>query len=72
MSPMIAWAPTIRPPAPMPWRARNPISSAMSRESPDRAEPTRKITIAAWKSFFRPYRSPSLPHSGVEIVEVSR
>ena len=54
MSPMIAWAPTISPPAPIPCSARNPISSAMSCDSPDSADPTRKITMAAWKSFFRP------------------
>jgi len=37
-----------------PCSARNPISSAMSRDSPDSAEPARKMTIAAWKNFFRP------------------
>jgi hypothetical protein len=33
---------------------------------------TRKITIEAWKKIFRPYGSPSLPHSGVETVVASR
>ena len=51
---MIAWEPTIRPPAPMPWRARNPISSAMFWESPQSIEPTRKMTIAPWKIRLRP------------------
>ena len=31
-----------------------------------------KITMAAWKNRFRPYMSPSLPHSGVEAVDASR
>ena len=28
--------------------------------------------MAAWKKIFRPYRSPSFPHSGVETVEANR
>ncbi len=35
-------------------------------------EPTRKITMEAWKKTFRPYWSPSLPHRGVETVAASR
>ena len=72
MSPMIACAPTISPPAPMPWSARKPISSAIVWLSPASIEPTRKITIAAWKTGLRPYMSPSFPYSGVETVEASR
>src|ERR1035437_8966673 len=72
MSPTIAWAPTIRPPLPRPWIARNAISSTMEWLSPDSTEPTRKITIEAWKKIFRPYWSPSLPHNGVEPVVASR
>ena len=30
------------------------------------------MTIAAWKKNFRPYWSPSFPHSGVETVEDNR
>ena len=69
---MMAWEPTMRPPAPMPWMALQAISSIIVWESPDSIEPTRKITIASWKKIFRPKRSPSLPHSGVETVEASR
>ena len=72
MSPTMAWAPTIRPPLPRPWIARNAMSSNIDWLSPDSTEPTRKITIAAWKKIFRPYWSPSLPHSGVETVVASR
>ena len=39
---------------------------------PDRIEPIRKMTIAAWKNTLRPYMSPSLPHSGVDTVVASR
>ena len=56
----------------MPWTARNAINCSMVWESPASAEPIRKITIAAWKNVFRPYMSPSLPHSGVEMVDASR
>ena len=41
-------------------------------DSPASAEPIRKMTIAAWKNVLRPYRSPSLPHSGVDTVDASR
>ena len=37
--------------------------------SPDSTDPARKMTMAAWKKILRPYRSPSLPHSGVDAVE---
>ena len=40
--------------------------------SPERADPTRKITMAAWNTVLRPYRSLILPYSGVEVVEASR
>src|SRR5258708_15479601 len=72
MSRPIAWAPTIRPPPPRPWIARNAMSSTMEWLSPARIEPTRKITIAPWKKIFLPYWSPSLPHSGVDTVVASR
>ena len=71
-SPMIAMASAISPPAPSPWSALKPISSPMFRDSPERAEPTRKMTIAAWNTPLRPYRSLILPYSGVELVEASR
>ena len=72
MSAMIACAPTISPPAPMPCSARNAISSPIERLSPASIEPARKIRIAARKTGLRPYMSPSLPYSGVEAVEASR
>ncbi len=61
MSPMIACAPTISPPAPIPWRARKPISSPIDWLSPASIEPARKIRIAAMNSGFRPTMSPSFP-----------
>ena len=48
------------------------MSSNIEWLSPDRAEPTRKMTMAAWKKNLRPYWSPSLPHNGVDTVEASR
>jgi len=61
MSPSVAIAPTIRPPAPRPCSARKAMSSAIDWDRPDSAEPIRKMMIAAMKNFFRPYMSPSLP-----------
>src|SRR5579875_510150 len=69
---MIAWAVTIRPPPPNPCTARKPISSTILRLRPDSADPIRKIAIAASNMCLRPYRSPSLPHIGVETVDASR
>ena len=51
---MMAWAPTISPPAPMPWMARKAMSSTMVCDSPDSIEPTRKMTMASWKRLLRP------------------
>ena len=53
-SPMMAWDPTIRPPAPAPWMARQMMSSSMFCERPESIEPIRKMTIASWKNFLRP------------------
>ena len=39
--------------------------------APQRAEPTRKITIATMKSGLRPWTSPSLPYRGTVTVEPS-
>ena len=72
MSPTIAWAPMIRPPAPRPWIALKEMSSNIESLKPASAEPIRKITIAAEKNRLRPYWSPSFPQSGVETVEASR
>ena len=54
MSPTIAWAPIISPPPPIPCNARKAISSAIEVLIPASTEPTRKITIAAWKNDLRP------------------
>ena len=54
MSPMTAIVVTIRPPPPIPWSARNAISSPMFCASPHSAEPIRKMTIAAWRTIRRP------------------
>src|SRR4051795_3566635 len=69
---MIAWAPTIRPPAPRPGSARKPISCPIVWLRPDSSEPARKIRIAARNMGLRPYMSPSFPYSGVEAVVASR
>jgi hypothetical protein len=37
-------------------------------DSPDSAEPIRKMTIAAMNRYFRPYWSPSLPQTWVVAV----
>ena len=54
MSPMMASASDIRPPAPMPWRARNPASMYIEVASPQRAEPTMNTTMANMNSVLRP------------------
>ena len=69
---MMVWAPTISPPPPSPCTARKMINSVMVWLKPDRADPTTKMTMAAWKKNFRPNWSPSFPHKGVETVEASR
>jgi hypothetical protein len=61
MSPMIACAPTIRPPAPTPCNARKEISSTIDWLSPASIEPARKMRIAARKTGLRPNMSPSFP-----------
>ncbi len=54
MSPMMANAIDIRPPAPMPWRARNAASMYIDVDKPHSAEPTMKIVIANRNSGLRP------------------
>ncbi|CAM5732233.1 hypothetical protein SMICM304S_11281 [Streptomyces microflavus] len=48
------------------------MSWGMFWATPQRAEPIRKMMIAAWNSFLRPYWSPSFPQSGVAAVAASR
>ncbi len=40
--------------------------------APHSADPARNTTIATWSTTLRPYRSPSLPYSGVTAVWASR
>ena len=54
MSPMIASARDIRPPAPRPWKARNPASMYIDVARPQSAEPVMKIVIAIMNSGLRP------------------
>ncbi len=54
MSPMIASASDIRPPAPMPWNARNPASSVIEVANEQAAEPAMKMLMAARKKGLRP------------------
>ena len=54
MSPMIASASDIRPPAPRPWKARNAASSIIEVEKVQATEPTTKMVIAARKYGLRP------------------
>ena len=54
MSPMMASASDIRPPAPMPWMARKAASSYMLWDRPQRIEPTTKTPIANRKNGRRP------------------
>lgn len=64
----MAIAPTISPPAPRPWIARNAMSWSMVCERPERADPIRKSTMAIISQRLRPYWSPSLPYSSVVTV----
>ena len=54
MSPMIASASDIRPPAPRPWTARKAAREYIEVANADSAEPTMKIEMATMKSFLRP------------------
>ncbi len=72
MSPTIANASVMRPPAPMPWMARVAMSSGMFWLAPAKADPMRNTTMANWNTLLRPYRSETFPYSGVDAVEVSR
>ena len=54
MSPMMASASGNRPPAPMPWNARNAASMYIEVARPHSADPTMKMVIAIMNSFLRP------------------
>ncbi len=72
MTPMMEIAPTMRPPAPSPCTARKAMSCPMSWASPESTEPARNTVTDQTKLPLRPYRSPNLPHRGVEREAVSR
>jgi len=72
MSAIIAVAVTVRPPPPMPWSARDPISHVMDCESPASIEATVNSTMLPMKIDLRPKRSPNLPPRIVAIVWVRR
>lgn len=63
---------TIRPPAPMPCRPRQTISSVMLVASPQRNDPVMKTIAEIWKITLRPKRSPNLPTRTVATVSASR
>ena len=70
-SPISAVAVTASPPPPMPWTARKMISVVMSSASPQKNEPTMKISTLSWKTRLRPKRSPNLPARTAAIVSAS-
>ena len=72
MSPMVASASGMMPPAPIPWNARKAASSYIDWARPHSADPITKIPIDAMSRRLRPKMSDSLPNSGVAIVEVIR
>ncbi len=60
-SPITARAIGKSAPAPHPWMARKTISSPMLWESPERADPARKMTMPTISIRCLPKTSPSLP-----------
>ena len=70
-SPMMAKASAWMPPPPRPCTARAPMSWSMDCAAPHRIDPNRKITIVSWKIRRRPWRSDSLPSTGVPIADVT-
>ncbi len=72
MSAIIAVAVTVRPPPPMPCRAREPISQVIDCDRPASIEATVNSTMLPMKIDLRPKRSPNLPPRMVAMVWVSR
>ena len=62
---MAAMARVMRPPAAAPWMARTTISVVIDCAAPHSAEAARKAASAISSRRLRPWRSPSLPHTGV-------
>ena len=57
---MIAIGSDINPPAPRPCTPRKQMSSIIDCARPDRIDPTRKMTIAAWKMRLAPVQVAEL------------
>jgi len=64
----VAIASVISPPAATPWTPRTMISSVMVCAMPHNADADTNVASAISSSRLRPWRSPSLPHSGVDAV----
>jgi hypothetical protein len=62
----------VRPPAPMPWKARKRMSSPTFWDRPAAADESTATTSATWISSLRLVMSASLPQMGVVIVVVRR
>ncbi len=56
----------------MPCSPRNTISSGIDPARPASSDPARNTITENWKTFFRPYMSPSLPRISVDTALVSR
>ena len=65
MSPMMAWASAMSPPAPAPCSARNATSSSMLCARPHSIEAIVKIARLARYRFLRPNRLASMPMIGM-------
>src|SRR3954447_13459488 len=61
-------ASVISPPAAAPWMPRTTTSCVRSCAAPHRAEAATNTARAPWSRRLRPWRSPSLPQSGVDAV----
>ncbi len=57
--------------APRPWSARAPINDVSFQASPQRSEPTEKITSPAMKTFLRPRMSARRPPSSMNPPKTS-
>ena len=48
------------------------MSWIIELDAPQKAEPTRKMTMPSRKMRLRPYMSASRPHSGIDAISASR
>ena len=68
-SAIAAWERMISPPPPRPWIARAAMRTSMVPASAPTTEPAMNTRIAPRSRGLRPIRSPSLPYTGIMIVE---